>query len=155
MQNLVVILGVPIDLLDMAQTIDYLEQLVEIGRRTGKGHQAVTVNVDFITNAQYDPHLLRLLQDASLAIPDGMPVVWGARSLGAPIRERVTGADLIYHLSERAAARGHSLYLLGAAPGVAARCGQHLAAEISRFTNLRGVFAGDPRRRNDRPADHR
>ncbi len=145
-----VILGVPIDNLDMAQTLDRLEHFVEIGRATGRGHQVATVNLDFITNALGDPELLGLLQGASLTMPDGMPVVWGARLLGEPMRERVAGVDAVLGLAERAARKGYSLYLLGAAPGVA-----HRAAEILRekFPGLKIVGVSSPVVRKDAETD--
>jgi N-acetylglucosaminyldiphosphoundecaprenol N-acetyl-beta-D-mannosaminyltransferase len=59
------------------------------------------------------------MQDADLASADGMPLVWGARLLDVPLKGRVTGADLVPLLAERAAQKGYSIYFLGAAPGVA------------------------------------
>jgi N-acetylglucosaminyldiphosphoundecaprenol N-acetyl-beta-D-mannosaminyltransferase len=128
MHNQVVILGVPVDNLTMDETLAKLERFIEIGRATGKAHQVATINLDFITNALGDPELMALLQMADLNMPDGMPVVWSARLLGVPIQERVAGVDTVLCLAERAAQKGYSLYLLGAAPGVAAR-----AAEILRY----------------------
>jgi N-acetylglucosaminyldiphosphoundecaprenol N-acetyl-beta-D-mannosaminyltransferase len=120
MRKLVVILGVPIDRVDMPETLSRLDQLVRTGRETGRNYQVTTINTDFIVKSLRDPELRYLLQNADLAIPDGMPLVWGARLLGVPLTERVAGADLISCLAEMAADKGYSLYLLGAGPGVAA-----------------------------------
>ncbi len=140
MHTQVLIFGVPVDNLNMEGTLDHLEQFIQLGRATGKAHQVATVNLDFITNALDDPDLLAILQNVDLAMPDGMPVVWGARLLGAPVHERVAGVDMVLGLAERAAQNGYSLYLMGAAPGVAAR-----AAEVlqERFPGLKiaGVSA--------------
>jgi N-acetylglucosaminyldiphosphoundecaprenol N-acetyl-beta-D-mannosaminyltransferase len=121
MHNQTIILGVPVDNLTMSETLDQLERFIEIGRATGRSHQIATINADFITNAIADPEVLALLQMADLNIPDGMPIVWGARALGAPIQERVAGVDVVLRLAEQAAQKGYSIYLLGAAEGVAAR----------------------------------
>jgi len=126
LNNQVIILGVPIDPLTMNQTLDRIEKFIKIGRETGKGHQVATVNVDFITNALSDPELLTLLQGADLAMPDGMPVVWSGRLLGVDFQERVAGVDMILGLAERAAKEKYSIYLLGAAPGVANRTAEIL-----------------------------
>jgi N-acetylglucosaminyldiphosphoundecaprenol N-acetyl-beta-D-mannosaminyltransferase len=109
----------------MTETLDQLEDFIRAGRENGNGHQVATVNVDFLVNAYHDPEQLYMLQNVSLAMPDGMPIVWGARGLGAPMVERVAGVDVVLRLAERSAQIGYSIYLLGAAPGVAAR-----AAEI-------------------------
>ncbi|MBK8988821.1 MAG: WecB/TagA/CpsF family glycosyltransferase [Chloroflexi bacterium] len=121
MRRLIVILGVPIDDLNMAETLDRLEEFVRIGRATGKTHQVATVNADFVVKSLADPELRYLLQEADLATADGMPLVWGARLLGVNLEGRVAGADMIPALAERAAAKGLSVYFLGAAPGIAAQ----------------------------------
>ncbi len=124
MRKLLIILNVPVDDLNMDEALDRLESFIEIGRETGKTHQVATVNADFAVKALRDPELHYLLQEADMATADGMPLVWGARLLGVPMEDRVTGADMVPALAERAAEKGYSLYLLGAAPGVAARAGE-------------------------------
>ncbi|MEZ4592559.1 MAG: WecB/TagA/CpsF family glycosyltransferase [Chloroflexota bacterium] len=119
MRKLIVISGVPIDDLNTEQTLDRLEDFVEIGRATGKNHQVATVNADFVVKAMADPELRFLLQESDLLMADGMPLVWGARLLGLPLEERVAGSDIVPMLAERAAQKGYSIYLLGAAPGIA------------------------------------
>jgi N-acetylglucosaminyldiphosphoundecaprenol N-acetyl-beta-D-mannosaminyltransferase len=141
MRNQVVILGVPIDILDRVETLDRLEQLIQNGRSTGNTHQVATINVDFITNALNDPLQLAILRSTSLAMVDGMPVVWGARILGAHVKERVAGVDVVIGLAERAAQNGYSLYLLGGAEGVASRAGQILQ---NRFPGLKIVGVSSP-----------
>jgi N-acetylglucosaminyldiphosphoundecaprenol N-acetyl-beta-D-mannosaminyltransferase len=124
MRKLIIVLNVPIDDLNMEEALDRIESFIEIGRKTGKVHQIATINADFVAKALHDPELHYLLQESDMATADGMPLVWGARALGVPLEDRVTGADMVPALAERAAQKGYSLYLLGAAPGVAARAGE-------------------------------
>ncbi len=135
------VIGTPIDLLDMEQALQRIEALIQLGRRSGKYHQVATVNVDFAVKALTDPELRYLLQRADMATADGMPLVWGARLLGAYLEDRVAGADLVPALAEFAALKGLSIYLLGAGPGIAAR-----AAEIltERYPGLRIVGVKSP-----------
>lgn len=137
MRKLIVISGIPIDDLNVEETLDRLEDFVEIGRATGQNHQIATVNADFVVKAMSDPELRFLLQESDLLMPDGMPLVWGARLLGLPMEERVAGSDIVPMLAERAAEKGYSLYLLGAAPGIAQQ-----AADIlqEKYPNL--IIAG-------------
>jgi len=134
MRKLLIILGIPIDDLNMEQTLERLERFVELGRATGKVHQVATVNTDFVVKSLGDPELRYLLQEADMSTADGMPLVWGARFLGVPLEGRVTGADLVPALAERAAQKGYSIYFLGAAPGVAARAAAVLQ---ERYPSLR------------------
>lgn len=124
MRKLIIVLNVPIDDLNMEEALDRIESFIEIGRKIGKVHQIATINADFVAKALHDPELHYLLQESDMATADGMPLVWGARLLGVPLEDRVTGADMVPALAERAAKKGYSLYLLGAAPGVAARAGE-------------------------------
>ena len=115
------ILGVPVDDVTFDETVDLIFDLVADGQATGRTHQVATVNVDFIVNAVRDPALGAILRRTSLSIPDGMPVVWGARLMRTPLRTRVAGADLVAAIAERAASTGATVHLFGAAPGIADR----------------------------------
>ncbi len=114
------VLGVPVDDVTMDEALDRVTAMVERGRTSGRVHMIATVNVDFICNAVQDDRLMRILGRTDLSLADGMPVVWGSRWLSTPLRERVTGADLVPALVERAAERGYRVYFFGAAPTVAA-----------------------------------
>lgn len=114
-----ILMGIPIDNLSMDETLEKVEEFVEIGRITGKHHQVATVNTDFLVKSLEDSNLRDLLQNADLCTPDGMPLVWGSKLLGVPLKERVAGSDMVPMIAERAACKGMTLYFMGAAPGVA------------------------------------
>ncbi|HNP69467.1 MAG TPA: WecB/TagA/CpsF family glycosyltransferase [Kouleothrix sp.] len=126
MRKLLIILGVPIDDLSMPQALGRLEEFIAAGRTTGRSHQIATINADFVVNSLHDPELRRILQESDMATADGMPLVLGARLLGVPLANRVTGADLVPALAERAAEKGFSIFLLGARPGVGTRTAEIL-----------------------------
>ena len=76
-----------------------------------------------------DVHLHRIIAGCSLVLPDGMPLVWISRLLGKPLKERVSGADLVPQLAELSAKKGYGIYLLGGKPGVAERATKVLQAK--------------------------
>ena len=119
MRKLLVILGAPIDDINMDEALERIEAFIKRGRALRKWHQIATINADFVVKSLYDAAFRRILQDADMATADGMPLVWGARLLGVPLQGRVTGADMVPALAQRAAEKGYSIYFLGAAPGVA------------------------------------
>ncbi|MFI7452652.1 WecB/TagA/CpsF family glycosyltransferase [Nonomuraea sp. NPDC049714] len=100
----------------------------------GRGGHIVTPNVDICRAVAGDAALRELVNGAEVVVADGMPLVWASRLLGTPVPERVTGADLIWSLSDRAARCGWPVYLLGGPPGVAAAAAAELA---SRHPGLR------------------
>lgn len=104
-----VILGVPFHDVTMDETIARLALLIE---RRDNVYWA-TANLDFAYQASEDVELQRILVEADLVLCDGTPLVWASRFLGAPLRERVAGSDLVPRLASEAAARGWKLFLLG------------------------------------------
>ncbi|MBV8630616.1 MAG: WecB/TagA/CpsF family glycosyltransferase [Silvibacterium sp.] len=83
-------------------------------------------NAQLVTIASNNPRFAKALQDAGLAIPDGISVVLASRLLGKPISERVTGGDLMEQLCAECAKEGLSVFFLGGLPGAADKAAQKL-----------------------------
>ncbi|WP_440100669.1 WecB/TagA/CpsF family glycosyltransferase [Streptosporangium sp. H16] len=114
--------GVAIDPMTESEVVDH----VIAALKRGEGGHLVTPNVDISRTVARDPRARRFVERADLAVADGMPLVWAARLLGTPIPGRVTGADLIWSLSEAAAFYRHPVYLLGGPRGTAAQAAREL-----------------------------
>ncbi len=138
------ILGVRVDDVTMEEALEIIQGMVG----AGGPHQVVTVNPEFIMRATRDPGFAAVLEQADLAIPDGQGLLWAARILRQPIRERVAGSDMVPLLAGRSAREGFSLYLLGAAPGVADMAAQRLAEQYPGV-RIVGTHPGSPRREDD------
>lgn len=140
----VVILGVAVDDVVEDEAVARADAML----RAGGPHQICTVNPEFVMEARRNPAFAAALAAADLCTPDGFGLLLAARYLGAPLRGRVTGVDLTGRLAALAAARGYSLFLLGAAPGVAEEAA---AALVARHPGLRvaGAFAGSPSPRHE------
>jgi N-acetylglucosaminyldiphosphoundecaprenol N-acetyl-beta-D-mannosaminyltransferase len=106
----VAILGVAVDNLTMDEVLDAVEDEI----REGGFHQIATANVDFLIKSIHDEELYETLARCDLVLADGMPLVWASRFLGAGLKERVTGADLVPQLARLSAQRGYRIFLLGA-----------------------------------------
>lgn len=83
----------------------------------GEGGRIVTPNVDVLRLARTDPQVRAYLDDATLVVADGMPLVWASRLAGTPLPERVPGSSLIWSLAYHLGRTGRSIYLLGGRPG--------------------------------------
>lgn len=119
------LLGLPVDDLTMDETLAVIDDFV--ASRTV--HQHVVVNVSKVVQANRDPGFRKVIEDCDLINVDGQPIIWAARLLGVPLRERVTGVDLMERLFERAGERGYRIYLLGARPEVVAAVARRVASE--------------------------
>ena len=116
-------LGIPIDMVTMQQTVALLADWIEEGRP----RHVVTVNPEFIMLARRNAEFRRVLLDADLAVADGIGTVLAARILGRSLPERVGGVDLVERFAV-SAPPGTRLFLLGAKPGVAKEVATVLAA---------------------------
>jgi N-acetylglucosaminyldiphosphoundecaprenol N-acetyl-beta-D-mannosaminyltransferase len=140
------ILGVAVDNVVEAEAIERIAGFV-----TEDGpHQVVTVNPEFVMEARRNSAFRRVLAAADMATPDGFGLLLAARLHGNSFRGRVTGVALAELIAARAVERGWSLFLLGAAPGVAERAAEALQR---KYPGLRvvGCYAGSPRR-DEEPA---
>jgi N-acetylglucosaminyldiphosphoundecaprenol N-acetyl-beta-D-mannosaminyltransferase len=111
-----------IDDLTLSEAIEAIADLVARGR----GGTVCTPNVDHLVLLEDDARLRDAYASASLAFADGMPIVWASRLLGTPLREKVSGSDLIGPLIQRAAEAGWRVYLVGGGEGIAARAAERL-----------------------------
>lgn len=116
------ILGVGIDDLTLDEAIEAGAALME---QSGF-HYVVTPNPEFILSAKKDEAFRSALNQADLALPDGIGVVYAARILGRPLKGRSPGVDFAQGLMKRMSHTGQSLFLLGAKPGVAEQAAENL-----------------------------
>jgi N-acetylglucosaminyldiphosphoundecaprenol N-acetyl-beta-D-mannosaminyltransferase len=86
--------------------------------RSGRGGYVVQCNVHVLMTAQQSPNLMRALQDAWLVMPDGAPVAWLQRRLGASSAERVGGPDLMPAVIDRGRRWRLRHFFLGSTPDV-------------------------------------
>ena len=122
--------GVRISPVSMTEAIDKIDGFIQ----SKTPHHVVTSDANAILRAQEDLEYADIIRRAALITPDGYGVMWGARLLNLPIYERVTGVDMVTGICERAAQKGYSIYILGAAPGIASTAAEKLA---ERFPGLR------------------
>lgn len=131
------LLGVRFDNLTEGEVV----QRIMAGVTAEVGGTVVTPNVDILRTLIRRVDLRELVRSATLVLADGMPLLWAARLRGQPLVARVAGSSLIYSVSAAAAREGASIFLLGGAPGIAARAGESLQA---RFRGLQVAGSSCP-----------
>jgi N-acetylglucosaminyldiphosphoundecaprenol N-acetyl-beta-D-mannosaminyltransferase len=120
------VLGMPIDAIDMAMAI----KRIEAAASSRTVFLISTPNLNFLSTSLSDPEFRESLLNSDLCAPDGAPIVWIARLLGLPIKERVAGSDLFDCLQTRTTqTRRLSVFLFGGAEGVAEEAARKLNAE--------------------------
>ena len=95
-------------------------------RDHGEAQTVVTPNALIAEACAKDPSLCRLVNSASLVLPDGAGILSAARRQGTPLRQRVAGIDFAERLLAVAAERGERVFLLGGGDGVAPAAAKNL-----------------------------
>jgi N-acetylglucosaminyldiphosphoundecaprenol N-acetyl-beta-D-mannosaminyltransferase len=135
------ILGVLIDDCDEACAARMLSAFLR--EQPARLHQVCTVNPEFVMEARANPAFRDVLRNADLRTPDGAGIILAGKLLRRPFRGRATGVSMVDRLGAISAQEGYSLYLLGAAPGVA----EAAAAVLQKRhpgARIVGTFAGSP-----------
>lgn len=140
MSGKVTILSIPVHNRTGAETIHLISAWLTDGSESVR--QVATVNPEFIMMARRDSEFARVLQNVDLATADGVGITLAARVQGHRIRERLTGVDLTEAIAAMETPRPR-LFLLGAAPGVAADAGDRLR---QRFPGVQitDSYSGSP-----------
>jgi N-acetylglucosaminyldiphosphoundecaprenol N-acetyl-beta-D-mannosaminyltransferase len=129
------ILGVSVDVLFLAEAINYI--VAYSGNTTNRAGYVIKPYVEFLDRAARDSDLADLLNGAELSIADGVAILWAAHYLYAgprsgwrflktlghivaapaelawPVPERAAGTNFTWPLLRAAAAAGRRVYLIG------------------------------------------
>ena len=135
------IFGIHIDRVTMDQASARLSSWINQHERTCR--YVVTPNLDHAVQLQTNEAMREAYRSASLVVADGWPLVTASRIFRDPLPERVAGSDLVpalFHALNESKTGG-TVYLLGAAPGVA----EHAARKIEqRWPRVKVVETHSP-----------
>lgn len=116
--------GIVVHAVSQAECVRYVLDELDLGR----GGWVVTPNLDHLLRTTRDQEFRELYSEATLRVVDGQVLVWALALQRTPVPERVAGSDLISALSEGAAQRKRSIFLLGGNPGTAKKAAEILQA---------------------------
>lgn len=138
------ILGVHVSNLSMEEAVEqaycFLSQ--------DKLHTIFTPNSEIIMEAYRDKEFCSCLNQADLLTPDGIGVVYAAKLLKTPLKERVAGYDLTVALLEKMRHTEFTVYILGGKPNVPESAKERME---SLFPGIRIVGTHDGYFQDDTP----
>jgi len=160
------ILGLPIDNLSMEETVDNIFTMIDQFKTDNSPRLIGSVNVDNLVmthswlpgKTPRHPEMLDILRSADLINADGMPLVWLSKLLGAPLKQRVAGADLVPALCKAAVKHDARVFLLGGQQEVTNKAAEKLLNDnpglqicgiATPFVNIEGKNLDDDK--NDLP----
>jgi N-acetylglucosaminyldiphosphoundecaprenol N-acetyl-beta-D-mannosaminyltransferase len=122
------VLGIPVDIIEMPTVL----RRIESAAANAEPFLISTPNLDHLVTSRTDAEFRETLLRSNLCTADGMPIVWIARLLGVPIKNRIAGADIFESLKNmRDSAQRLRVFLFGGIEGAAAAACAKLNAEPS------------------------
>jgi N-acetylglucosaminyldiphosphoundecaprenol N-acetyl-beta-D-mannosaminyltransferase len=149
MHHRINICGVSVHNVSMDETIKTIETYVKRHGESsnedsvteeyhGKHHMITFMNVDILVQAQ-NRWFRSIMEQSSLVLADGVPILWASRLMGTPLVEKVSGSDLFPRLCAVAAEKGYRLFFLGGRPGSASRTASRMNQRYPSL-NICGVY---------------
>ena len=103
--------------------------LIEDTVRQQRKESVSFINADCLNISCSDQEYREILNQQSLVLPDGVGISIVCRMIGERLVANLNGTDLLPHICKMSAKTGYSIFLLGAAPSVAARMKENLEQE--------------------------
>jgi N-acetylglucosaminyldiphosphoundecaprenol N-acetyl-beta-D-mannosaminyltransferase len=120
------ILGIPIDAIEMPGVLGTIDGAVA----ASAPFLISTPNLNYFVSSQADSDFRESLLLSDLCPPDGVPIVLIARLMGAPIKNRVAGSDILEALKLRSGPRSLlKIFIFGSTAAIAAEAAKRLNRE--------------------------
>ena len=127
MNSISEVFGLPFANMNLQQSIDRCEEIIE----DGTPRHMLTANVDFLHHCSRNPETRWVVLGGDEVLCDGMPLVWASKLFGGTsLPERVAGSDLVPELLERCAENGHSVFFFGSDSDTLRHLQDRLANEL-------------------------
>lgn len=100
--------NIELDNLTMGEAVEKVSEYL----KTGRFHHIVTPNAARISCMARDEELMEIYKKAELVVADGISIALSSVLLARPIKERITGADLLPRILDLAARLGYRVFIL-------------------------------------------
>lgn len=137
----IAIMGIPFSNVTLCEAVDIAFEYIN----SGKSALAVTPNAEIAELCFSNGGLKNAVLSAQVVLPDGEGVLWAAKKLGKPLKEKVAGVDFGFECVRRAAEEGKSIFLLGGKEGTAEKAAKRLCTKFPSL-KIAGTHSGYFRR---------
>lgn len=122
----------------MDEALDNIEKMI----KSKKKSYVVAVNVDVIMKIEQDEELKKITDEADIVLTDGKPLIWISKFKKSPIKEKISGSDLVPKLCELSDKNGYTIFILGGKDGIAEQAKKRLE---SQYKNIKIVGVYSPK----------
>lgn len=136
-QHIVDVLSIPFINTTKDQLVKEMNQRISRNEKTF----VVTANPEIVEYANAHPAYKDILMNADYIVPDGIGIILASKLMKQPLRERITGFDLLHDLLELADQHAYRVYFLGAEQNVIEKASGILQRDYPNMT-LAGYHHG-------------
>ncbi|MDO4305298.1 MAG: WecB/TagA/CpsF family glycosyltransferase [Eubacteriales bacterium] len=90
----------------------------------------VEINVDVVLKLENDSYFKEIADRADMVLVDGQPLVWIAKWHKRPVKEKVSGSDLVLGICKLAQDKGYTIFILGGRNGVSEQAAENLRKDF-------------------------
>ena len=137
MNNKTFLLGVGFNKLTIKEVLEFIKKGLE---KKEKKYYIVTPNPEILVIAHDNHNYKKVLNEAKLALPDGIGIMIAAKLLSKDLKERIPGVDLVESICKEVSKQPITVGFLGSGPHVA-----EIAADCLRekYPGLDVVFTAE------------
>jgi N-acetylglucosaminyldiphosphoundecaprenol N-acetyl-beta-D-mannosaminyltransferase len=119
------VLGVKVDAVQIPDVISRMSAWIAQRAAT---HYITVTGMHGVMEAHHSAKFRKVLDDADMVVPDGMPLVWISRLRGYGLQRRVYGPELMLRFCQEAASNGYRHFIYGGDAGVPEQLAARLEA---------------------------
>lgn len=116
-----------------------VERIAELAEN-GRGHCVVTPNVDHIVKLEREAQFRKIYAEADLVLCDSQILMWLSKWNGTPLKEKVSGSDLLRPVCGMAAERNRTVFFLGSTDEVLQKAAESLRRSFPALS-IAGMYA--------------
>jgi len=110
----------------MSETLQEICRFVDEKKKS----YVVAINVDVVMKIENDDYLKKITDEADLTLVDGKPLVWIAKWHKHPVKEKISGSDMVPELCRVAQQKGYRIYIIGGKDGIAEQAKSNLEHDL-------------------------
>ena len=120
------LLNTYVTIVSMSETLQEICRLVDEKKKS----YVVAINVDVVMKIENDDYLKKITDEADLTLVDGKPLVWIAKWHKHPVKEKISGSDMVPELCRVAQQKGYRIYIIGGKDGIAEQAKSNLEHDL-------------------------
>jgi N-acetylglucosaminyldiphosphoundecaprenol N-acetyl-beta-D-mannosaminyltransferase len=130
------VLGIAVDAIDVGSTITQIERAA----RNRLRFLIATPNLNYLVQSRTDREFKETILNCDLCLADGMWVVWLARLMGLPIKNKISGSNLFEIM--KVDAQRLKIFFFGGPEGVAEAAANALNSKPNQLTCVGSLYPG-------------